>query len=60
MSSGVAAGLTPVPDAEPGPSPAVPRPRRLLAQPVLLYALLTVALVLFTGFEVFEYVVTHH
>ncbi|MEU8203465.1 hypothetical protein [Streptosporangium sp. NPDC049046] len=58
--SSVVPDPTPVPDVEPGLSPAVPRPRRLLAQPVLLYALLTVAFVLFTGFEVFEYVVTHH
>ncbi|MFB9678862.1 hypothetical protein [Streptosporangium vulgare] len=58
ISSG--AGLPLVPDAESGSSPAEPRPRRHAPQSVLLYALLAVAFVLFTSFEVFEYVATHH
>ncbi|GAA4206501.1 hypothetical protein GCM10022252_68700 [Streptosporangium oxazolinicum] len=53
-------GLTPVPATEPGLSAAEPRPRRRVSQPVLLYALLAVAFVLFMSFEVFEYVVTRH
>ncbi|MER5646546.1 hypothetical protein [Streptosporangium sp. NPDC002524] len=60
MPSGADAGLTPVPAAESGTSPAGPRPRRHAPQSVLLYALLAVAAVLFMSFEVFEYVVTHH
>ncbi|WP_329429463.1 hypothetical protein OG339_12695 [Streptosporangium sp. NBC_01495] len=59
-SSGTGLGLTPVPATEPGLSAAEPRPRRRVSQPALLYALLAIAFVLFTSFEVFEYVVTHH
>jgi hypothetical protein len=59
----------PVPAVAFGPEPAAesgsvlgrnPRSPRRWMQPVLVYALLGVAFLLFTSFEIVEYVVSHH
>ncbi|WP_326647126.1 hypothetical protein OG884_02625 [Streptosporangium sp. NBC_01755] len=41
-------------------SPADPRPRRRMPQPALLYSLIAVAFLLFTGFALFAHVLPHH
>ncbi|MFC7599026.1 hypothetical protein ACFQVD_02755 [Streptosporangium amethystogenes subsp. fukuiense] len=52
--------LTAIPAVGAGASPARPRPRRRVSQPVLLGSLLAVAFLLFTGFELFEHMLPHH
>ncbi|WP_433361569.1 hypothetical protein [Streptosporangium sp. CA-115845] len=53
-------GLTTIPAVGAGASPAKPRPRRRVSQPVLLCSLIAIAFLLFTSFELFEHVLPRH